>query len=126
MMEASLPASMRWLPKSMSVQYLKTCKTDLIAECTTSDLAEDLFRSAPPAGDAEKLRAFAVLFVQRHRQAIDDLIGRLAEEINLDSSTNTSFHKTTSLFQLNALRLILQAHQIPKPGFLTHGIDEHF
>lgn len=40
MMEASLPASMRWLPKSMSVQYLKTCKTDLIAECTTSDLAE--------------------------------------------------------------------------------------
>ena len=40
MMEASLPASMRWLPKGMSVQYLKTCKTDLIAECTTSDIAE--------------------------------------------------------------------------------------
>ena len=40
MMEASLPASMRWLPKGMSVQYLKTCKTDLIAECTTTDIAE--------------------------------------------------------------------------------------
>jgi patatin-related protein len=55
---------------------------------STRDLAEDLFRSTPPAGDAEMLRAFAVLFVQRHRPAIDDLIGRLAEEINLDSSTN--------------------------------------
>ena len=40
MMEASLPASMRWLPKGMSVQYLKTCDTDLIAECTTTDIGE--------------------------------------------------------------------------------------
>ena len=40
MMEASLPASMRLLPKGMNVQYLKTCKTDLIAECTTSDIAD--------------------------------------------------------------------------------------
>ena len=40
MMEASLPASMRWLPKGMNVQYLKTCKTDFIAECTTSDIAD--------------------------------------------------------------------------------------
>ena len=55
---------------------------------STRDLAEDLFRSAPPAGDAEKLRAYALLFVQRHREAMDDLIDRLAEEINLDSSTS--------------------------------------
>ncbi len=55
---------------------------------STRDLAEDLFRSAPAAGDAEKLRAYAQLFVQRHREAMDDLIGRLAQEINLDSSTN--------------------------------------
>ena len=54
----------------------------------TRDLAEDLFRSAPPAGDAEKLTAYAQSFVQRHREAIDDLIVRLAAEINLDSSTN--------------------------------------
>ena len=40
MMEASLPASMRWLPKGMSVQYLKTCKTDLTAECTATDIVE--------------------------------------------------------------------------------------
>ncbi len=40
MMEASLPASMRWLPKGMSVQYLKTCKTDMVAECTVGDFGE--------------------------------------------------------------------------------------
>ena len=40
MMEASLPASMRWLPKGMNVRYLKTCKTDLIAECTVNDMVE--------------------------------------------------------------------------------------
>jgi len=57
-------------------------------KASTRELAEDLFRSAPPAGDAEKLRAYARLFVQRHREAIDELIDRLAEEISLDSSTN--------------------------------------
>ena len=40
LMEASLPSSMRWLPKSMNVQYLKKSETDLVAECTTSDFAE--------------------------------------------------------------------------------------
>ena len=40
MMEASLPSSMRWLPRGMSVQYLKTCKTDLVAECTVGDFGE--------------------------------------------------------------------------------------
>ena len=40
MMEASLPTTMRWLPKGMSVQYIKKCDTDLIAECTTNDIAE--------------------------------------------------------------------------------------
>lgn len=40
MMEASLPMSMRWLPKGMNVQYLKKCETDLIAECIAGDIAE--------------------------------------------------------------------------------------
>ncbi len=57
-------------------------------KASTRDLAEDLFRSAPPAGDAEKLRAYALLFVQRHREAMDELIDRLAKDINLDSSTD--------------------------------------
>ena len=55
---------------------------------STRDLAEDLFRSAPPPGDSEKLTAYAQSFVQRHREAIDVLVVRLAAEINLDSSTN--------------------------------------
>lgn len=57
-------------------------------KASTRDLAEDLFRSAPPAGDAEKLRAYALQFVQRHREAMDRLIGQLAKEIDLDSSTD--------------------------------------
>ena len=36
---------------------------------STRDLAEDLFRSAPPPGDSEKLTAYAQSFVQRHREA---------------------------------------------------------
>jgi acyl-coenzyme A thioesterase PaaI-like protein len=40
MMEASLPSSMRWLPRGMTVQYLKTCQTDLTAVATANDFAE--------------------------------------------------------------------------------------
>ena len=40
MMEASLPSTMRWLPKGMNVQYLKTCKTDMVAECSVGDFGE--------------------------------------------------------------------------------------
>lgn len=40
MMEASLPNSMRWLPKGMNVQYLKKCETDLTAECSATDIGE--------------------------------------------------------------------------------------
>jgi acyl-coenzyme A thioesterase PaaI-like protein len=39
LMEASLPTTMRWLPKSMNVQYLKKCETDLTAECVAVDFA---------------------------------------------------------------------------------------
>lgn len=40
LMEASLPSSMRWLPKSMNVQYLKKSETDLTAECTAADFGD--------------------------------------------------------------------------------------
>ncbi len=40
MMEASLPASMRWLPKGMTVEYRKKCETHLTAEATATDLHE--------------------------------------------------------------------------------------
>ena len=40
MLEATLPPSMRWIPKNMSVEYLKIAKTDLKAVCKIS--TEDL------------------------------------------------------------------------------------
>jgi len=39
MMEASLPVSMRWLPKGMNVRYLQKCLTDLSAEATATDFS---------------------------------------------------------------------------------------
>lgn len=32
-MEAIIPKTMRWIPKGMTVSYLKIAKTDLTAEC---------------------------------------------------------------------------------------------
>ena len=40
MIEASLPITMRWLPKAMTVQYLKKCETDLVGEATTNDFSD--------------------------------------------------------------------------------------
>jgi acyl-coenzyme A thioesterase PaaI-like protein len=40
MMEASLPATMRWLPKGMTVEYLKKAESGLTAECSAADIAE--------------------------------------------------------------------------------------
>lgn len=46
MLEASLPGNMRWIPKGMTVEYLKIAKTDLKATCETSldnlDAAQEL------------------------------------------------------------------------------------
>ena len=36
MLEASIPKTMRWIPKGMSVSYLKIAKTDLTATCRLS------------------------------------------------------------------------------------------
>ncbi|HEX4857605.1 MAG TPA: hotdog fold domain-containing protein, partial [Usitatibacteraceae bacterium] len=40
MMEASLPKSMRWLPRGMQVEYRKKAETDLSAHAATADYAE--------------------------------------------------------------------------------------
>lgn len=40
MMEASLSPQMRWLPRGMSVQYLKKAQTAITAVCTTDDFAD--------------------------------------------------------------------------------------
>ena len=38
MLEASIPATMRWIPKKMSVDYLKVAKTDLKAICELGEV----------------------------------------------------------------------------------------
>lgn len=38
MLEASIPSNMRWIPKKMSVDYLKVAKTDLKAVCELQDV----------------------------------------------------------------------------------------
>jgi len=42
MLEASIPRNMRWIPKGMTVSYLKIAKTDLTATCEIA--LEDLDR----------------------------------------------------------------------------------
>jgi len=37
MLEASIPKTMRWIPKGMTVSYLKIAKTDLKAVCKISN-----------------------------------------------------------------------------------------
>lgn len=44
MMEASLSKNMRWLPKGMTVEYLKKAETDVAAFCRADDLADGAAR----------------------------------------------------------------------------------
>ncbi len=38
MLEASIPSHMRWIPKEMSVKYLKVAKTNLTATCELQEI----------------------------------------------------------------------------------------
>jgi len=40
-MEASLPDTLRWIPKSMNIEYLKKAETDLTARCHVESVADD-------------------------------------------------------------------------------------
>jgi acyl-coenzyme A thioesterase PaaI-like protein len=40
MMEASLSSNMRWLPRGMTVQYLKVAKTGVYVEAASDDIAD--------------------------------------------------------------------------------------
>ncbi len=44
MMEASLSKNMRWLPKGMTVQYLKKAETDVEAFCSATDISDGAAR----------------------------------------------------------------------------------
>lgn len=45
--EVSIPASMRWLPKGMTVSYLKVAKTDVTAFATLPPVEEGVARDVP-------------------------------------------------------------------------------
>jgi acyl-coenzyme A thioesterase PaaI-like protein len=45
--EVSIPASMRWLPKGMTVSYLKVAKTDVTAFATLPLVEEGVARDVP-------------------------------------------------------------------------------
>jgi len=45
--EISIPASMRWLPKGMQVQYLRKAETDVEAFATVEAVAEGASRDVP-------------------------------------------------------------------------------
>lgn len=45
--EVSIPASMRWLPKGMTVSYLKVAKTDVTAFATLPAVEEGVARDVP-------------------------------------------------------------------------------
>jgi len=47
MLEATLPQSMRWIPKRMNVEYLKIAKTDLKATCEISTNSLDKQQELP-------------------------------------------------------------------------------
>ncbi|PHR29780.1 MAG: DUF4442 domain-containing protein [Desulfotalea sp.] len=47
MLEASIPKQMRWIPKGMTVAYLKQAKTDLVAECSARVSAMDVAGDFP-------------------------------------------------------------------------------
>jgi acyl-coenzyme A thioesterase PaaI-like protein len=47
MTEASVPASMRWLPKGMQVEYLRKAETDVVAESSLAEVAEGAARDVP-------------------------------------------------------------------------------
>jgi uncharacterized protein (TIGR00369 family) len=47
MTEISIPASMRWLPKGMSVEYLKKAESGIEAHATVGEIAEGPGRDVP-------------------------------------------------------------------------------
>ncbi|MEO5694034.1 MAG: hotdog fold domain-containing protein [Usitatibacter sp.] len=47
LMEVSIPATMRWLPKGMQVEYLRKAETDIEATCTLPAVEEGAAREVP-------------------------------------------------------------------------------
>ena len=73
MLEATLPSSMRWIPKGMSVEYLKIARTDLKAMCEISTEGLDHPQELPmtvhvtDTSKAEVFRAVITMHISEKR-----------------------------------------------------------
>jgi hypothetical protein len=73
MLEATLPQSMRWIPKGMAVEYLKIAKTDLKAVCKISTADLDQPQELPmtvqvtDTSDAEVFRAVITMHLSKKK-----------------------------------------------------------
>ena len=73
MLEATLPQRMRWIPKNMSVEYLKIAKTDLKAVCKISTEGLDTPQELPmtvqvtDTNDAEVFRAVITMHISERK-----------------------------------------------------------
>ena len=73
MLEVTLPQSMRWIPKSMFVEYLKIAKTDLKAVCEISTEDLDNPQELPmtvhvkDTNDAEVFRAVITMHISKRK-----------------------------------------------------------
>lgn len=70
------------------MDVLNRCEDMSAFRASTRDLVEGLFPTAPTRAEAEDLKGHARHFAERHRDDIELLVDRLAEEIDLDSTTS--------------------------------------
>ena len=74
MLEVTLPRSMRWIPKSMFVEYLKIAKTDLKAVCEISTEDLDKPQELPMTvhvkdiNDAEVFQAVITMHISKRKK----------------------------------------------------------
>ena len=75
MTEVTIPPSMRWLPKGMSVEYLRKAETGVEAHATVGDIAEGPGRDVPVTvevrdrGGETVCRAVITMWVSPRRKA---------------------------------------------------------
>jgi hypothetical protein len=66
---------------------LERRQTATSLNAATRDLVEGLFRMAPSPAQVRKIGTYAAAFIAQHKQQLDQLVERLAADIDLDAST---------------------------------------
>ncbi len=73
MLEATLPPNMRWIPKGMTVEYLKIARTDLKAVCEISTEGLDNSQELPmtvhvsDSNEEEVFRAVITMYISKKK-----------------------------------------------------------